>query len=1474
MVQGDQPDRDAQRNDEREDQTLELTQTTSLLTPGQVLGNRYQIRELLGRGGIGEVWHAYDVKLRVEVALKALRADFFQDEYRRKTLRQEVRAAREVVSPNVCRIFDLTEVDNTELVSMEFIDGNTLLEVLQERGPLDLKEAQDIASQFLAGLDAIHRAGLVHRDIKPENIMITRSGRVVVMDFGLARREDEGGGTVAGTPAYMAPEQAAGQAVDARADVYSAGVVLAEMVSPDGIKSSESRQSVWQGIRSDPVQVPETPWAPVLRKAVARDPDHRFRTAHTLTRSLEEMTLRSEGAEELHPYPGLASFTEQDAEYFFGREAEVEQLWHKLDRPHLLALVGPSGAGKTSFLRAGLIPTADAGWGILRCTPGNTPFVSLGRVFAREMAGDADAVELLVRADDPEALCQVARRWRQRHDHALLIVDQFEELFTQCTTEEQARFADLMGQLALTADIFVLLSMRDDFLIRCRAHEALAPIFSDLTAVLPPTGAALRRAMVQPATICGYRFEDDTLVDEMLAEVEGERGALPLLAFAMSRLWEKRDRENGLLTRQAYHEIGGVGGALARHAEATLTHIGAERAVVVRELFRNLVTADRTRAVRSVDEALSVFPTGERETAREVLRELIDARLLTTYEVENEGETPQRRVEIIHESLLEKWPRLQGWQTQDADAARLRDELRQAAAGWDEHGRSVDRLWTGSAYREFALWRERYPGGLTETEQAFAAAMTSFATRRRRRRRLAVAAAFLVVVAVAAALGTMWQRSMRESHRAEAQKLVAMGRAELDNYPTASLAYARASLELHDTAEARHLIVEALWRGAAERLLDTKGTGNAHRPDFSPDGRLLVVSDPAGQLIVYNQQGEPPITVEAVPGDPLYATFAAQGKLLAVRSGDAKTISTVSVSDWQTLCTFEMESPVFYVMGEDEVLALQRIPGELKGTFTSYPLDCSAPHPYEVKVPIGQGFAFNSASRQFATCSDRQLVIRSLDPEMGGERVIGHHDDRVELIWWPARRSDRIVTRDRSQHFHVWSLERGLECVLMAPEDAKDANIIGDDGGRWLALGTPYGPFYLWDLDGPPGAKPRRIIARSEGEVGLQATIDPVGRWLVTPREGVISFCPLQWPPVHVIPFSEGHVWWPEFTPDGQRLLVRTRRQLALLPLAPGLGEPSLIDLGGSGYQLGISPDGRYVATTVQRPSGNSVVLVPLAGSTLGEPEELLPQSGVWRWSARFDPTGRYLATATWTSNAPEKQRLEIIDLQTRQIMAYPLTDARDPEDIWSSEGGVCTLCFDHDGSLLTCGNGGIYRWDIHTGEHELIYADANCCDGPVSMENRSLFVYSYESQDWKFSDPKLLDLDSGTVRPLDVFGGNVALLDATGTKAVSLGNDKVVRVGLTSGGEPHLLCGHAGEVKRLNISPDSRWIASATDAEIRIWPMPDASRPPLHTLPHAELLAKLDTYTNLRAVRDVESPSGWKLEIGPFPGWETAPTW
>ena len=331
-------------------------------------------------------------------------------------------------------------------------------------------------------------------------------------------------------------------------------------------------------------------------------------------------------------------------------------------------------------------------------------------------------MQLLPRFEDAGTAILLARRWRQHHDHALLVVDQAEELFTLNRPDVQRRFAELLGRLVLEADVHVLLSLRDDFLLRCQAFEDLKPVFAELMPLTPPLGAALRRALVQPALLSGYRFEDDRLVDDMLRDVAQERGTLPLLAFAMARLWEHRDRERGLLTRRGYEEIGGVAGALAQHAEATLESIGAVRAPIVREILRNLVTAAGTRAVQERSELLSAFADQHAE-AEDVLDRLVEARLLTSFESPSEeGATSHRRLEIIHESLLAAWPRLARWRDQDAEGARLRDQLRQAAHLWDERGRPPDLLWTGPSFTEYLVWKTRYTGRLTALEQSFGAA--------------------------------------------------------------------------------------------------------------------------------------------------------------------------------------------------------------------------------------------------------------------------------------------------------------------------------------------------------------------------------------------------------------------------------------------------------------------------------------------------------------------------------------------------------------------------------------------------------------------------------------------------------------------------------------------------------------------------------------------------------------------------------
>jgi len=1517
---------------EGEGETLDMPEGLGTFTSGQVLGERYQILEMLGRGGMGEVWKAFDLKLRVDVALKALRPEYFKSDRRLELLRQEVRAAREVVSPNVCRIFDLIEVEDRELVSMEYVDGATLLGVLQERGPLELKEAQDIASQFLAGLEAIHKVGLVHRDIKPENIMLTRAGRVVVMDFGLARQETEGGGSVSGTPAYMAPEQAAGQQLDARADVYAAGVVLAEMVSPEGVKSYESRQSVWEGVRSEPAELPDSPWAPVIKRAVARDRERRQNSAHTLIRELEDVTLRVEGAEDLHPYPGLASFTESDAEYFFGREAEVEQMWRKLEGPaRMLAIMGPSGAGKTSFIRAGLASNAPSDWALLRCTPGNSAIASLRGSLSPELTQQPELLRaLMTDPDNPDVIVEAIAGWRKGSTGALIVVDQFEELFTLNSRENQHGFASLLGRLPLEDDVHVLLSMRDDFAASCNDLRALQPVFHELTVLNPPTGGNLRRALVQPATKCGYRFEDDELVEEMLAEIEGERGALPTLAFAAARLWEQRDRESGLLTRQAYQDIGGVGGALARHAEATIDRIGTDRIAHVRELFRNLVTAEGTRAVREWNDLLSVFGESNRSPAEEVLRELIDARLLTSYEVREDEHEPVRRVEIIHESLLANWPRLVRWQTQDQEGAQLRDELRQAARTWGEHGRHDDRLWTGTAFLEYQLWRERYPGGLTEIEEAFAGAMVALARRRTRLRRAAVATALVVAAGVTGITTTLWRKSVLNERRAEAQKLVAMGQLRMQDHPTAALAHATASLEVRDSEEARLLALKALWNGPTSfvvnehpsiysefnltgELLVQGHDGSSSMAIISVDGSQRVINQPSktgatrtggsfqGQRDLFFSTGH------ATDAGQHALWSASKGKLLAA----AKPLEEPQVwGENQTAIVVDDGRPrAVFATGKGDLISVDALyaDGEHK-------------HIGEIRLKVsivaGSRFCMPRSSAWLAVMDGREVSVVEIgedglsDPRLLGSRAVGSpsHACRVdpqERFFLTALRSGRTevwdptggrppTSLDGPPGAYVWFSADGSHLLGSAPtpgeEDLTDIWIwsiddttfhlrrlikgIKDSGfGTFDPVNLQYavrGPLpdnRLWPLGAPSSAEP--ILLR-RGPAGYVQSVNfsPDGRWLATNHATGLTMWPLVGPIPSVkrldLRFWIGGL---AFGPEGKFLATAADDTVTVIPLEGAVpAEEHTVFKGGTGllHSLAVSRDGERFA--VGDDSGGLWI-----GRDDGSDPILMGDRKDWGGGTTltsFSPDGRLLAFLTGLYDLSSAV-FRVWDLEAKQeIAAFSLPG----EELRFGS------TFSDDGRLQTATTKGVIAWDVESGEHQIL-VETKVANFTASSNGRRLLLTEEGESGFRqdpAGSPVFFDLDSGESTTLSSHGLKVRAmaLDRAGKVAVTGDRNGIIRVGPVTGEEPHLLLGHEGQIFRLAMDPMGRWIASADDRTIRIWPMPDLSKPPLHTLPREELIAKLKTLTNLRVVRDEESATGWKLTHDPFPGWETVPTW
>jgi eukaryotic-like serine/threonine-protein kinase len=270
----------------------------SSLEPGSVIGNRYEILQLLGQGGMGAVYKARDRELERDVALKLIRSDLARNPEILLRFKQELILARQVTHRNVIRIFDLGQADGFKFITMEYLEGRDLRVVLRERGKLPAEEAAKIILQICRALEAAHLEGVIHRDLKPQNIMLDANGRAYVMDFGIARSAHLPGmtqtGALVGTPEYMSPEQAKGEKLDERSDLFSLGAILYELLTGQSPYHSDTPlATLWKRIQEkakpanevDPA-IPK-PLSDVVAKALEIEPENRFQNAAEFAQHLE-----------------------------------------------------------------------------------------------------------------------------------------------------------------------------------------------------------------------------------------------------------------------------------------------------------------------------------------------------------------------------------------------------------------------------------------------------------------------------------------------------------------------------------------------------------------------------------------------------------------------------------------------------------------------------------------------------------------------------------------------------------------------------------------------------------------------------------------------------------------------------------------------------------------------------------------------------------------------------------------------------------------------------------------------------------------------------------------------------------------------------------------------------------------------------------------------------------------------------------
>ncbi len=851
----------------------------------------------LGRGATSEVYLARDMKLSRKVALKLLVGRRLRNPVEIEQALFEAQATAAFSHPNIVSIYSVGVFGGRLYFALEYLEGQSLRARL-EAERLSLREAIRVAHAVAKALREAHGKDILHRDLKPGNIIVGEDGRVRVVDFGLAVVASKPPSSKAGlssdafihesqtkgigTPAYMSPEQWQGAAITGASDVWALGVILYELLAGkrpfSGQQPGEQEQLVCDGeLLAEPLDVDalDEGLARLVGQALAKTPEQRPSIA-VLEEALGDAVRSFRARERIggSPFRGLLPFSEDHANSYYGRDREIAALVERIRDHPILPVIGPSGVGKSSLLQAGVVPRLrDAtNWRVVKLHPGNQPLSALATALARDVKADPVLAERI--RERPAELGQALREFAVReHCRVLLLVDQLEELFTLRSGDDELARRFMQAVCGAADDVHepvrVVLTLRDDFLAHLARIPEAQEALRQVTVLARPDSQMLRQTLREPLSRLGYGFDDPALIDEMVEAVVGEDASLPLLQFVASKLWDERDREARVLTRASYEEMGGVEGALARHADGVLEQLAPRALSIARRVLVRLVTSEGTRTVISRRELVGELGGG----AGEVLQALTDARLVTARrsgaepsDAEHSGaeDGEDTRLELAHESLVSTWATLARWLEESRGDVAFLAEVGAAAKLWDRRGRLEMEVWEGEALADAERKLARCGDNVPKLVVAFIGASRVSRQRAKRRRQIqlvAVAASLAVVTVVSLVIAAEFREREREAQRsavvareqqvlAQRQKRVADAKRAEALRESAAGAYARDdllgaraklrnALEIADSVEAR-----ALWDQLSKHGLVWRYDAGAfvQAMVFSPDGSWLAVA--------------------------------------------------------------------------------------------------------------------------------------------------------------------------------------------------------------------------------------------------------------------------------------------------------------------------------------------------------------------------------------------------------------------------------------------------------------------------------------------------------------------------------------------------------------------------------------------------------------------------------------------------------
>jgi WD40 repeat protein len=1105
------------------------------------------------------------------------------------------------------------------------------------------------------------------------------------------------------------------------------------------------------------------------------------------------------------PYQGLYHFSYENSEYFFGREVFVEELYQYTETRNFIPVLGASGSGKSSVILAGLVPKlVQAGrWQFTHFRPGNQPFLALAQALVPLYEPNLNKTELIAQArqlagyfkNDTVLLSDVFATIQQNNpqNRTLLIADQFEELYTLCPDEKIRRqFLDTLlntfKTLAEQSSLSTVLvgTMRADFLGNALSYRPLADVLQKGNIMLGPMNEnELRDVIEKPAQKLGVTFEEG-LVERILDDVDKQPGNLPLLEFALTELWKKRQGKQ--LTHKAYEDIGEVSGALTGYADDKFSKLKPEEKERVRRIFLQLVQPGAGRE----DTRRVATQADFNESNWDLVKQLADARLVVTSRTEKNSEQETETVEVVHEALIRNWGQLRKWMEVDREFRTWQEQLRSAKKQWEENHREQGSLLRGAALLKAEEKLQERPEDLEAEKlfiqesiqdrdrlqqqeeerkeqlakaqkEALEASQAREAQQKQANKKLRIGAIFLSVVtvaAIAAAVGAMYQTKQAQLSRANSLGRYSMALLTEGKDLEAFLEAIRAGKILQKyrakDPEVLGALIGNIYEGRERNRLLGHDSG-VRSVSISNDSKTIVSGSEDNTIKVWNREtGE---LIRTLTGHNNYVNSVSI-------SNDSKTI--VSGSGDNTIKVWDLETP------EAEPLSLTH------------------------GSPVLSVSISNDSKTIVSGSDDKTIKVWNLQT---GEliRTLTGHGSYVSSVSI-SNDSKTVVSGSDDKTIKVWNLETGELIRTLSGHDSLVNSVSISNDSKTIVSGSGDSTIKVWNLQ--TGALIRTLTGH-KGQV-WSVSISNDSKTVVSGSEdSTIKVWNLETgEEIRTLKGHDNHVWSVSISNDGTIVSCSGDNTIKVWNLETGAEIRTLTGHKGQVWSVSISNDSK---TIVSGSDDNTIKVWNL--ETREEIRTLTGHNGPVN-SVSISNDSKTIVSGG------DDNTIKVWNLETGELI----------RTLTGHDSEVNSVSISNDSKTIVSGSDDntIKVWNLETGEEIRTLTGHDREVYSVSISNDSKTIVS-GSEDYNI---KVWNLETGElIRTLTGHNGRVNSVSISNDSKtiVSGGGDYNIKVwNLETGEEIRTLIGHRYWVRSVSISNDSKTIVSGSDDydinNIKVW--------------------------------------------------------